>query len=49
MAIGLTMQDLFDLQDAEDRKLLRDRLRRRAAKSKDDARRQTLIVDALAT
>jgi hypothetical protein len=50
-AIGMTMQDLFDLQDAEDRKLLGDRLRRRAGNTKDEARRHTLmeIADALAT
>lgn len=49
-AIGMTMQDLFDLQDAEDRKQLGNRLRRRAANTKDEARGQALmeIADALA-
>ncbi len=49
-ALGMTMQHRFDLQDAEDRKLLGDRLRHRATNTRGEARRQTLmeIADALA-
>jgi hypothetical protein len=50
MAIGMTMQDFFDLEDAEDRAFVRARLRKKAADERlPSAHRQVLteIADSL--